>query len=221
MSINKQIRIRISLIGTSVLVLASIFLSTLPASATATNTASLSLSPTRQTVSNGSNINVILGVNSGGNPINAVQTVLSYSTANYSIVKVTAGPKFGNLVHKFKNGSIYLTAAASEPVTSATTLTAATISFKAKTNSTSNFSLANICPVGNYGISCSAVYNSTTNSNVLVKITSPASATVKLSAKQVNSTVRASKDILYVLILLFLLFCIVRVNAGRVARKKL
>jgi hypothetical protein len=150
-----------------------------------------------------------------------VQTVISYPAARFSLVKAVAGSKFGTFVDTPKNGALEITAGSTQPLTSTSTITAATITFRAKTSSNTSFKLANICPAGDYAVTCSAAYDSNGNNNVLVKVASPARATVRLSAKQVSSATHVSDHVIDVLILLFIVICAIYIKFNLSTRKKL
>jgi hypothetical protein len=204
MIIHKNIRNLIGISGTSIIVLASTLMSTLPASAAST-TALLSLSPTSQTLNSSSEVTLTVDLNTDGNSINTVQTVLSYPSANFSLVKATAGSSFGSFIDTPKTGSLIILAATTSPVSSTSPVTVATVTLKAKESAAASFALAPICSGSKSSISCSAVYDSTTNANDLAKVASPAVATIKLSGKSVKVTHHFSYYLLYGLLLLIIL----------------
>jgi chitinase len=142
-------------------------------------TATLSLSPSSQTVTNGSDVTITLSVNPDGNSVNTIQTVLTYPSANFSLVSAVGGSSFGNFVDTPTTGSLSITAASTSAVTSTTPITVATITLLANANGSNlPVSLSSVCPAGNYGITCSAVYNSTSSNNDLSSVGSAASYTV-------------------------------------------
>jgi hypothetical protein len=203
----------------STLLLSLILLSSLPATADS-KTASLSLSPSAQTVTNGSKVTMTLVVNPEGNLINTVQTNLSYPSENLSLVKAVGGPKLGDFIDTPENGSLIILAASATPVSSTSPVTVATITFKAKNSAVNNFDLAKVCPTDKSGVKCSAVYDSTTNNNVLSKVVSPAKANVKLSLKSVSATKHVTRYLLYGLFFLIIIVGFILFGFSMYAGKK-
>jgi hypothetical protein len=145
----------------------------------ASGSATLSISPSSQTVTTGSDITITVSLNPEANSINTVQTVVSYPSADFSLVSAVGGSSFGSFVDTPASGSVSFTAGASTPVTGTSLVTVATITLQAIGTGTSlPVSLATVCPTGDYALTCSAAYDATTNDNDLGSIGSNASYTV-------------------------------------------
>jgi hypothetical protein len=143
-------------------------------------TATLTLSPASQTVTDGSDVTINVIVNTGGNGVNTVQSVLNYSSTDFSFVSATVGSSFSNLIDTPSTGSISFTASNTTAVTG-TSVTAATIVLQSIATGTTPATLASVCPNGNYALTCSAVYDATTSANDLSTVSS-ASYTVNYPA---------------------------------------
>jgi len=128
----------------------------------------LSLSPSSQSVTTGSNLVVSVVIDPGGDSINSVQTIFTYSATNYSLVSIVPGSSFtGAFTNTASSGSIQFVAGTTGSVTSMQT--AATITLHATNTGTSSMSLTSVCPSGIY-VSCSAAYDSTTDNNDLSSV---------------------------------------------------
>jgi chitodextrinase len=128
------------------------------------DTVQLSLSPATQSVTSGSDIVVNVLVNTNGASINAVQSVLSYSSTNFSLVSITPGADFTSFPTPVESsGSIEFSAASTTAVTGSQTV--ATVTLEATGTGTSPISLATVCPAGNFALTCSAAYDSVTSDN--------------------------------------------------------
>ncbi len=128
----------------------------------------LYLSPASQTVTTGSNLAVAIVIDPGGASVNTVQSVFTYSSTNFTLVSITPGGAFGSFPNSASSGSIQFSAASSSPVT--TVQTVATVTLRATGLGTSAASLAGVCPAGNYGLTCSAAYDSVTSNNDLSSV---------------------------------------------------
>ena len=128
----------------------------------------LYLSPSSQSVTNGSNLVVSIVINTGGDSINTVQTVFTYSASDYSLVSIVPGSSFGSFPNTPSVGSIQFSAATTGSVTG--TQTAATVTLHATNIGTSSMSLASVCPPGDYALTCSAAYDSSTSNNDLSSV---------------------------------------------------
>jgi hypothetical protein len=136
-----------------------------PAHAAATQ---LYLSPANQSFTNGSNLVVSVVVNTGGASINTIQTVFTYTAADYNFVSITSGASFGTFTYTQLSGSIQFTAATTGSVSGVQT--AAAITLKAISLSNTTMGLAGVCPAGNYALTCSAAYDSMTSDNDLSSV---------------------------------------------------
>lgn len=125
----------------------------------------LYLSPASQSVTTGSNMVIAITIDPSGTSINTVQSVLSYSAANFTLVSITPGAAFGSFPNTASSGSIQFSAASSSPVT--TVQTVATVTLHGTGTGSSAISLAGVCPAGNYALTCSAAYDSNTSNNDL------------------------------------------------------
>ena len=138
-------------------------------SAHAASGTSLSLSPASQSVTVGGNQVVTIVLNSGGDSVNTVQSVFSYSAAHYSLVSITPGASFGSFPDTISSGSIEFSAAPTGSVTGSA-VTVATVTLHSTASGTSAMGLASVCPSGNFGLTCSAAYDSTTFNNDLSSV---------------------------------------------------
>lgn len=129
---------------------------------------SLQLSPTDQSVASGNDVTVDVMVNTATYSINVVQSVFSYSSTNFSLVSIMAGPAFGGILDSEASGSIELTAYSTTPVTG--TQVAAVITLQATGAGKSFLTLPALCPPDDYAISCSAAYDATTSDNDLSQV---------------------------------------------------
>jgi chitodextrinase len=140
--------------------------STLLLSHAAGNSAQLSLSPATQSITSGNDIVVTVMMNTNGTSINAVQSVLTYPTANFSLVSITPGSAFSSFPTPVETpGSIEFSAATTTAVTGIQTV--ATVTLAATGTGTAPISLASVCPGGNFALTCSAAYDSVTSDNDL------------------------------------------------------
>jgi len=140
-----------------------------PVPTSAANSVQLSLSPSSQSTTTGSNLVVAVVVNPSGASINTVQSVLTYSASQYSFVSITPGAAFSSFPSPVQgSGSVQFSAASTTAVT--TTQTVATLTLKANTAGTSNINLASVCPAGNYALTCSAAYDSVSSLNDLATV---------------------------------------------------
>jgi hypothetical protein len=174
------------------IVTVAVFLLTMLAfsSAQAATTSSLSLSPNSQTVTKGSDLVVAVTLHTDGNSINTVQSILSYSSADFSLVSAAAGQKFTSFVDTPTMGSVSFTSGASTPVTSAQTV--ATITFLAKSTGTTSMSLAQVCSNKDYNLSCSAAYDSKSNANDLASVSNPESFILKASTSSTSTSANST-----------------------------
>jgi hypothetical protein len=123
---------------------------------------SLYLSPANQTVTAGSDVVVSLDMNTGGDPIGRIQSVLTYSPTNFKIVSITPSIASNFTSTPLGSGSVQLTENPATPA-NGTNLTVATITLQALASGTSAISLSSVCPDGNYyGSTCSAIYGPST-----------------------------------------------------------
>jgi hypothetical protein len=129
----------------------------------------LTLSPTAQTTTVGSNLVVTISITTGGDSINTVQSVVTYDASKYSLVGVSPGATFGSFPNTTTSNSISFSAATATPVTG--TQTVATVTLHAIAVGTSQVTLASVCPPGNYALTCSAAYDSSTSDNDLATVT--------------------------------------------------
>jgi hypothetical protein len=181
--INKQFRKILSSQKSLVFLFVGLFavigIGTLILSHADSGTATLSISPSSETVTKGSDITITLVVNPEGSSINTVQTVLSYPSANFSLVSAVVGSSFGSFINTPSTGSISITAASTTPVTGTSAVTVATITLASNTNGDNlAVSLAGVCPSGNYALTCSAAYDASTDNNDLGSVGGSASYSV-------------------------------------------
>lgn len=166
---TRALRNRLVLGGVALIVALQALLAAMPLTANAAATAQLYLSPSSQSVTNGSNLTFSVVVNTNGTSVNSVQSVLTYSAANFSYVSISPGAAFGIFPSpSVSSGSIQFSAATTGSVTG--TQTVATITLKAVGNGSSPMSLAAVCAPGDYSLSCSAAYNSSTSENDLASV---------------------------------------------------
>lgn len=161
----------------------------------------LSLSPANQTVTVGTNMVVAVDMNTAGNPIGRIQSVLTYSATNFKLVNIVPGVASNFSSNPLTSGSVQLTENPSTPA-NGTNVTVATITLQAIAAGPSSISLSGICPDGNYyGSTCSAIYGPTTTiptdnelSNVtggnytVAPVDNVPAAPATLSAQVVSST---------------------------------
>ncbi|GEM_PF-4515055 len=133
----------------------------------------LFVSPTSQNVPVGSNVTMSIMIDTGGASVNTVQSVLTYSTADFSLVSITPGSSFGSFPTTASSGSIQFAAAATGPVTGIQTV--ATVTFQAIGVGSSSVALASVCPIGSFALTCSAAYDSSTSANDLGTTNNPIS----------------------------------------------
>ncbi|HVA11222.1 MAG TPA: fibronectin type III domain-containing protein [Candidatus Dormibacteraeota bacterium] len=164
-------------------------------------TAQLSLSPASQSVTVGSDMVVNLDLNTNGNLISRVQSVLTYSPAYFSITNISPGVASNFTARPLASGQIQLTENTANPVIGPA-IDVATITLHAIANGTTTLSLSTVCPMGNYyGSICSAAYgpstsaptindlSSVTGGNYIVNNISSAPATPgNISAHAISST---------------------------------
>ncbi len=159
----------------------------------AAGTATLSLSPSRQTVSTGSNLTLTVYVNPSGSSINTVQSQLTYPSANFSFVSETPAGSFtanASPAAITSSGTVTFAAGTTTPVSGSSSVAVASIVLKANTAGASlPINLASVCAAGNYALTCSAAYDSSTSVNDLSTVTggsytvaSNTSPTVSLTA---------------------------------------
>ncbi len=161
----------------------------------------LYLSPANQTVTVGSNMVVTLEMNTNGNQIGRIQSVLTYSPSYFSITSIVPGVASNFTSRPLASGQIQLTENPANPV-NGTAVNVATITLHAIANGTTSLSLSAICPNGNYyGSTCSAAYGPSTSiptindlasvvgGNYIVNtVSNPPAAPATLSAQVVSST---------------------------------
>jgi chitinase len=136
----------------------------------AVTSARLYLSPASQTVTTGSTVVVTVMIDTGGASVNTAQSVLTYSAANFSLVSITPSAAFASFPNPVEtSGSIQFSAGSTTAQTGVQTV--ATVTLTATGTGTSAISLAGVCPAGNFGLTCSAAYDSVTSNNDLGTVT--------------------------------------------------
>ena len=127
---------------------------------------SLSLSPTPQTVSQGSDVIITVKVNTGGDSVNAVQANLTYPSNIFDSATISSTPAFGVEAESIaSNGTIKIARGASTPVNGVVDV--AVITFRAANAGTA---VVDFSPG-------SMIVRSTDNTNILT-ITNSATVTV-------------------------------------------
>jgi|GEM_PF-1449198 len=160
--------------GVAIIVLASAALLSaahLSLAASPTNPLStLTLSPSSQTVTTGSNVVVSIVLNTNGNGINSAQSEFTYSATNYSLVSITGGASFSNFQTPLESSGIIefsAATAAGAPAVSGTQ-TVAVVTLHATGTGTSALGLGTVCGATEFSNpACSAAYDSTTDNNDL------------------------------------------------------
>jgi len=123
----------------------------------------LYLSPASQTVTVGSDMVIKLNLNTNGNLIGRVQSVLTYSPAYFSITSISPGIASNFTSRPLASGQVQLTENSANPM-NGPAVNVATITLHAIANGTTSLSLSAICPNGNYyGSTCSAAYGPSTS----------------------------------------------------------
>lgn len=142
---------------------------TLLISKAATTTPTLYISPTTQEVTAGADVILTVTFDAAAASVNTVQTVITYSPANFTFISMTPGAAFqAAFPNSAVSGSIEFSAGSTTPVTGLQTV--ATITLRATAAGTSGINLAPVCATGDFRSTCSAAYDSTTSDNVLANI---------------------------------------------------
>lgn len=144
----------------------------------AASTGQLYLSPANQSVANGNDLVINVVVNTGGNAVSTVQSVLTYPSSKFSYVSMTPGAAFSTFPTPVVSaGSIQFTAGTVSPVTGIQTV--ATVTLKAINTGSSSVSLAAVCDPGNFAPTCSAAWDASTSENDLASVTGGTYTTTK------------------------------------------
>jgi len=153
-----------------VFVLAGVGLSTHNFASASAATALLSVSPASGIVTKGSTLVVSVVVNTSGNTINDVQSVLTYPSSLLSYTSIVAGASFNATAPTLSSGSIEFGDSATAGSTVTGTQTVATVTFTATNTGTAAVNLATVCPANSYALTCSAAYDSANSDNDLASV---------------------------------------------------
>lgn len=129
----------------------------------------LYVSPSSQSVAAGGNTVISVIIDTAGESVNTVQSVITYDAAKFSFVSIVPGSAFSAAFpNSHSDGSVQFSAGSLNGLTGQQTV--ATLTLTAKASGSSSVTLAGVCPPGNYAATCSAAYDSVTSNNVLGQI---------------------------------------------------
>jgi flagellar basal body-associated protein FliL len=138
--------------------------------AKADNSPALYLTPTTQSVTNGSDVTITVMLNPSGDSINAVNSVLTYPAADYNFVSITTSSSFNTTTPAIESASAGTVqfAVANTGAAINSTVSVVNIVLQSTTVTTSApLGLATVCGANDYLTNCSAAYDSSTNLNDL------------------------------------------------------
>jgi hypothetical protein len=151
-----------------VAMLTSIFALSSFTTAHASLSSQISASPDTSSIRSGDNLTISVILAPRGNSINVVQTVINYNSGNFSFVSIVPAQGFSSFPYQTGNGIVTFSAGTFNPVS--TTTSVATLTLHATGSGNSSINIANACGNSSYQLTCSAVYDASTNTNDLVSI---------------------------------------------------
>lgn len=157
----------------------------LPLTAHAAASTELSVSPSTQTISSGSNVTVSILMNPGGASINTIHSIVNFNSSNFSVVSVETPAAFGIFPYKVSSNSVSFTAGTTTPIT--TSGAVAIITLRATGSGNSAINLSAVCAANDNSDNCSSAYDSVTNRNDLSNVTG-ANYTVTSGANTSNTS---------------------------------